>query len=111
MTNQAHVKAKIDLYNIISNHAMNDYKQANYNKHGKKYKKHRPYSLGFETLEAKKHYNMVYFNDCDSITLEQEEEVKYFLLIYRINRSEFLEDRGGNSYHGNNVNEKELQTV
>lgn len=49
MTNQALEKAKKDLYNIIANFAMKDYKQANCNRNGKrKSYKHIPYSLGKE---------------------------------------------------------------
>jgi adenylate kinase family enzyme len=60
MTKQTLLKMKIDLYNIIANFSMGDYKQANH-KNGKKIsKKNKPYTLSQETLKANCYYKMVY---------------------------------------------------
>lgn len=100
-TQQALIKAKIDLYNIVANFSMQDYTKANYNKYGKrKRKKHIPYSLSMETLEAKEMYNIVFFGDVDTITTEEEEKVKAYLLTFRLHRQSYLQDAGGLNYHG-----------
>ena len=110
MTEQSILKAKIDLYNIISNFAMKDYLNTNY-KNGKKIsKKDKPYSLSLETLEAKKFYNMLCFcNDSNDITPEQEEEIKGYLLSFRTHRTEYIKDVGGNEYYKNSITESKQQ--
>ena len=81
-------KAHDDLEKIIAKHSFDSYKQANY-KNGKKItKRHIPYSLNDECIEALR-LKQILLND--TITKEQEEEIKYFLLIYRTSRREFLE--------------------
>lgn len=90
-TEQALQKAKTDLYNIISNHAMHDYRQANFTSTGKrKSYKHIPYNLGYETNKAREIYQLVYGKNPEDITAEQEEQIKAFLLNYRIHRTEYL---------------------
>lgn len=92
-TEQALNKAKTDLNNIIANHAMEDYKQANFYKNGKrKSKQHIPYSLSDDTNKAREIYDLVYGKNPEDITAEQEEQIKAFLLIYRLNRTEYLQD-------------------
>ena len=91
MTEQARIKAKQDLFNIVSNHAMKDYLQVNYKNGKKKSKKHIPYSLSQETEQAKELYNIVCSNSAEEITLEQEEILKYHLLQYRLLRPEYLQ--------------------
>ena len=105
MTKNSHLKAKIDLYNIVSNHAMQDYLQANFKDGRKKSKKHIPYTPSDETKQAQELYNIVFFNDAEDITIEQEELLKFHLLVYRLNRTEFLEDRGGKEYFKNSLQE------
>lgn len=101
-TSEALQKAKTDLYNIISNHAYNDYRQANFTSTGKrKSYKHIPYSLGYDTLQAMEIYSLVFGKNPEDITAEQEEQIKAFLLPYRIHRREYLQDRGGNEYYNN----------
>lgn len=90
MTKEALLKAKKDLEAILSNHAMNDYIQANYNKGKRKSKKHIPYSLASETEEARQMYHIVYREEPWYITREQEEEIKAYLLPYRTHRTEYL---------------------
>ena len=103
-TEKALLKAKIDLYNIVSNYAMQDYKNANYDKSGKrKSKKHIPYTLSQDTEEAKRLYNIVFCNDPENITPEQEEEIKLYLLSYRLFRKEYLKDFGGRDYFKNSI--------
>jgi septin family protein len=100
MTDKALLKAKIDLNNITANHAYEDYKQANFKPNGKrKSYKHIPYSLGSDTKEAQKVYNMVYGKDAKEITKEEEEQIKGFLLNYRTHRTEYLKDAEGNNYY------------
>lgn len=101
MTHQSLIKAKIDLYNIIANLSMNDYMQSNYRNGKRINKKHIPYSLSSETLEAKEYYHIVYTAKEESnITAEQEESIKAYLLPFRTFRTEFIQDRGGLNYHG-----------
>jgi hypothetical protein len=101
MTDKALLKAKIDLFNIISNHAMEDYKRMNCNKNGKrKYRRHVPYSLGFDTIRAKEVYDSIFGKNAAEITLDQEERIKAFLMSYRTHRTEYLKEgyKGGNWY-------------
>ncbi len=96
-THEALQKAKTDLYNIISNHAYNDYRQANFTSTGKrKSYKHIPYSLGYDTLQAMEIYSLVFGKNPEDITAEQEEQIKAFLFIYRMNRTEFLKPINNN---------------
>lgn len=99
MTEQALLKAKVDLYNIIANHAMDDYNRANHDKHGKAFKQHHQYSLSYDTNKAREIYHIVYNKSAEHITAEQEEIIKGFLLIYRTSRTEYLKDAGGNKYY------------
>lgn len=101
-TNQALIKAKTDLYNIIANLSFKDYYNINFNKNGKrKSKKYIPYSLSQETLEALEIYKIIYGKQPEQITQEQEEIIKAYLLPIRTNRTELLEDAGGYSYYNN----------
>lgn len=102
MTEQALLKAKIDLYNILSNHAWEDNVKMNHNSNGNlKNKKNRSYSFGSETEKAMEMYHMVYGKKHEDIILEQEEQVKGYLLIYRISRTEYLQEeyKGGKWYY------------
>lgn len=105
-TEQALVKARIDLYNIVANHARNDYMQANYKNGKKKSKKHIPYTLSQDTVTAKEYYTMVLCNEIEDITREQEEVIKYYLLSFRLVRTEYIKDAGGLSYFSNSIEEK-----
>jgi hypothetical protein len=103
-TEQALLKARIDLYNISANFAMKDYRAANYNSNGKrKSKKHIPYTLSQETEEAKDYYSLVFCNDPNELTQEQEEQIKYYLLTFRLHRTEYLQDAGGKAYFANSI--------
>lgn len=76
-------KANKDLNTLIEKMAYRDYKQANYTKTGKKKsKKHIPYGLGDDTMEAKRLYNLIYCKE--DVTKEVEEQVKAFLIKYRV---------------------------
>lgn len=102
LTEKALLKAKIDLYNIVSNHAYQDYYNTNYYPNGKrKSKKHIPYSESEDTTKAKEIYHMVYGKTPEEITPEQEEQMKGFLLIYRTVRPEYLREgyKGGRWYY------------
>lgn len=105
MTKKSHLKAKIDLYNITANLSYKDYIQANFKNGKKKSKKHIPYSLSDDTLQAKELYDLVFCTKAEDITLEQEELLKFHLLNYRLNRTELLEDRGGKNYFKNSIME------
>ncbi len=105
-TERSLLKAKIDLYNISSNLAYEDYKQANFNRNGKrKSKKHIPYSLSYDSQEALNIYKMVCGKNPEDITNEEEEIIKAFLLSYRLNRREYLKEgyQGGNWYYKDQV--------
>jgi outer membrane protein OmpA-like peptidoglycan-associated protein len=100
-TEKALLKAKIDLFNIISNHSMQDYLQANFKNGKRKSKKHIPYSTSADTDKARE-INKILFNaDITDITPEQEEQIKGFLLVYRTTRTEYLKEgyKGGNWYY------------
>lgn len=91
-------KAKNDINKIVSNMSMQDYLKANVNqKTGKKYKKHRQYSLSAETLQAKEMYNLILSIEYDYINneiipnKENEEIIKGYLLTFRSHRREFLQ--------------------
>jgi hypothetical protein len=111
-TEQALLKAKIDLYNIVSNHAYQDYYNTNYHPNGKrKSKKHIPYSLSADTEKAKEIYHLVYSKSPEEITQEQEEQIKGFLLIYRTVRPEYLKEgyKGGRWYYKEQIEKLGLE--
>jgi len=111
-TEQALLKAKIDLYNIVSNHAYQDYYNTNYHLNGKrKSKKHIPYSLSIDTQKAQEIYNMVYGKSPEEITAEEEEIIKAFLLIYRTSRTEYLKEgyKGGRWYYQEQIKKLGLE--
>jgi hypothetical protein len=87
MTNGAIEKAKIDLNKIISKYCLDSYKQVNYKKDGTKYKKHRQYSV---PDEAEKALELLRILSKNEITIEQEEEIKAFLIPYRTIKTEYL---------------------
>jgi len=92
-TSSALERAKTDLYNITANLSYRDYYNANFNKNGKrKSKKHIPYSLSQETLDALEIYKMVYGKQSEQITEEQEDQIKGYLLPIRTHRRELLEN-------------------
>lgn len=89
MTNNKWIdKARIDLNSIITKYSRDSYLQMNRKKDGTFYKKHRPYTIPAEAKMALEHLRTLGKSE---ITLEQEEEVKAFLIPYRITRREFLE--------------------
>lgn len=92
-------KARIDLYNIVANMSAEDYIKTNYKNGKRRSKNHIPYTLSQETEEAKKVYNMVCGADITDITADQEEEIKYYLLSFRLHRTEYLKDAGGVDYY------------
>jgi len=105
-TERSLLKAKIDLYNISSNLAYEDYKQANFNRNGKrKSKNHLPYTLSDESIAVLEIYKMVYGKNPEDITEEQEEIIKGFLLPYRTFKREYLKEgyQGGNWYYKDQV--------
>jgi hypothetical protein len=102
-TQQALLKAKIDLYNISANHAYQDYITANYRNGKRISKKHIPYSLSEDTITAQQYYNMVYGKLPEEITAEQEEEIKAYLLPFRTFRTEFIKENGGTDYYKNSI--------
>jgi len=104
-TESALLKAKIDLYNITANFSMIDYKQANINtKTGKrKSKKHIPYTLSQETEKAKEIYNLVFGKSPEDITPDEEERIKGYLLVFRLSRTEYLQEAGGTNYYRNSL--------
>jgi len=111
-TEQTLLKAKIDLFNILFNHAYQDYYNTNYHPNGKrKSKKHIPYSLSTDTEKAKEIYHLVYSKSPEEITQEQEEQIKGFLLIYRTHRSEYLKERykGGRWYYQEQIKKLGLE--
>lgn len=87
MTEQVITKARKDLHAIISNYAMQAYIAINRKKDGTYYKKRRQYSLPQEAEEARK---LLYILDKNNITIEEEEEIKAFLIPYRTIKTEYL---------------------
>ena len=87
MTEQSVIRAKKDLHAIISNYAMQAYLAMNKKKDGTFYKKRRQYTLPYEAEEARK---LLYLLDKNNITLEEEENIKAFLIPYRTIRTEYL---------------------
>lgn len=80
-------KARKDLSAILSNYCMESFLQANQKKDGTFYKKRRPYSVPTEGLKA---LELIKITQKDNITRKEEEEVKSFLMPYRIIRTEYL---------------------
>lgn len=78
-------KAKKDLNLIISNQCRESFLQANTKKDGTLYQKRRPYSVPEESQVALKYVEMLTYND--TITREQEEEIKGFLIPFRTYRN------------------------
>ena len=76
-------KAKEDLEILIGNMATRDYLSANRLKNGKLRKKYVQYTLGRDTIEAKEKLHLIY--EKESVSKEVEEEVKGYLLKYRLN--------------------------
>ena len=87
MTEQAIIKARKDLSAIISNYAMQAYLAMNKKKDGTYYKKRRQYTLPQEAEDARK---LLYLLDKKEITIEEETEIKAFLMPYRTTRTEYL---------------------
>lgn len=98
------LKAKIDLYNIVANHALESYYQAN--PKGIKRKKRKPYSASQEELKALAIYKMIANKQPEDITAEEEEIVKAFLLFYRLFKTEYLKEgyKGGHWYYKEQLN-------
>jgi hypothetical protein len=107
MTEQALLKAKVDLYNIVGNYAMAAYKHANYKKGQRISKKHIPYSLCMEGEKAREMYHLVYGKSIEDITLEQEEQIKGYLMRFRIHDTEYLNDLGGKAYYAEDIKQYE----
>ena len=82
-------KAKNDLETIISNLSLKEYARANF-KNGKKSKKHTPYSLTDEILQALKLSKSI---TNEQMTIEQENDIKAFLIPFRMNTREDLYNR------------------
>ena len=97
-TEKALLKAKIDLYNILANHSAESYEQTNYRNGKRISKKHIPYSLNYDAETAKEMYSLVYGKNSKDITEDQEEQIKGYLLNYRLNRTKYLQEgyKGGN---------------
>ena len=87
MTTGSIEKARIDLNKIISKYCYDSYKQVNIKKDGTKYKKHRQYTV---PEEAEKALTLLRILTNDNITIEEEEEIKAFLIPYRIIKTEYL---------------------
>lgn len=109
MTENSLLKAKIDLYNIISNFSRRDYIQANYRNGKKISNKNLPYSSSFETLEATEIYHIVYAKKSEDITPEQEEIIKSYLLLFRTFKTGYIEDAGGREYYKNSIQKFECK--
>lgn len=102
MTERALLKAKIDLFNIISNHCLESYKYMNLHKNGKRRSyKHVSYSKPSDAIDAQEVYNLIYGKSAEDITPEIENQVKAFLMSYRTHRTEYLKEeyKGGNWYY------------
>lgn len=89
MTKQATEKARRDLQAIISNLAYKDYKVANpkLRKSIAGRRKHKPYTLSNDAMEALDVLQMTYKTD---IAAEDEEIIKGYLLPFRTVRTEYL---------------------
>lgn len=90
-----------NLNNIIGNLSYDEYYKANY-KNGKKYKKHRQYSL---TDEIEKALELLRLTANENIKIEDEEKVKAFLLKYKITNEIYLLD------HNDYVNAKYKNSI
>ncbi len=80
------IKAIIDLDKIISSQCKESYLQANRKKDGSYYKKHRPYSVPSEALEAIEYKSMLLTTI--PVTKDQEEAIKAFLIPFRTFRAD-----------------------
>ena len=86
MTNTTYNKIKENLSKVVAHYALQDYKRMNPNhKRTSINRKHVPYSLGFETQEAQELYRTMYDNKPETLTRDQEAEIKTYLL--RIKRT------------------------
>lgn len=83
------IKAIIDLDKVISSQCKESYLRANRKKDGSYYKKHRPYSIPSEALEALKYKEMLLTTTL--VTKDQEEEIKVFLIPFRTFRADEVE--------------------
>ena len=81
-----------NLYKISSNLSMKDYRSMNPKKtdNTPKYKKHHPYGLSDETIEATELLKIAYKRT--EVTREEEEQIKGYLLKIRIVQPELLEE-------------------
>lgn len=81
-----------NLYKISSNLAMKDYLIMNPTKSDNtpRYKKHRPYSLSDETIEATELLKIAYKRT--DATREEEEQIKAYLLKIQFVQPELLEE-------------------
>ena len=68
---------KADL--LVGHFAMLDYKKVNYKNGKMKYKKNHPYSLGYETIEAREILSLLYKKASD-ISLDDEILIKGYLI-------------------------------
>ena len=82
-------KAKKDLRLIKANYSLQSYLQMNRKPDGTYYKKHRPYTIPNEGLKALEYLNILTY---EITTKEIEEEIKAFLMPYRIYRTEYLKE-------------------
>ena len=81
-----------NLYKISSNLSMKDYRAMNPIKtdNTPKYKKHHPYSLSDETIEATELLKIAYKRI--EVTREEEEQIKGYLLKIKFTQAELLEE-------------------
>lgn len=80
------IKAITDLEKIISSQCKESYLQANRKKDGSYYKKHMPYSVPSEALNAIEYKRMLMTTT--PTTKEQEEAIKAFLIPFRTFRTD-----------------------
>lgn len=89
LDNRAYNKIKEDLNKVVAYYAMQDYKRANENfkpfTASGRSRKHGQYSLSPLTTEAHELYKVMYYNKPESLTKEQESDIKAYLL--RIKRT------------------------
>ena len=70
--------------------SMQDYLRANTDKHGKRYKKHHPYSLSCDAEEALEYVHKCHNAYIEGLTKETEEELKAYLMKVRILHSDIF---------------------
>ena len=87
MQKESYNNIKNNLYKVTSYYALQDYKQAN-----KTYKPYtntfrpahpKPYNLSDTTLEAHELYCIMSSNTAETLTFEQEESIKIYLMRVR----------------------------